>query len=80
MIFLVLQINFKKKQWYELHVAKLQKNVGVFRSRKKNIFGIGIGKKLFSESELGFGIKKCDSADHKLEEIFFYRLFSISYR
>jgi hypothetical protein len=26
--------------------------------------GVGVEKKFFSESESGFGIKKCDSADH----------------
>jgi len=51
---------------YELHVAKLQNNFEVFRSRKKIFLGVGVGigieKKFFLESS--FGIKKCDSTDH----------------
>jgi len=50
---------------------RLHRSRSCNRSRKNIIFGIGVGigieKKIFSEWESGFGIKKCNSADHYLE-------------
>jgi hypothetical protein len=53
-----------------LNYKKISEFFGVgvgIEAEKKNIFGIGveigIGEKIFSESESGFGSKNCDSAD-----------------
>jgi hypothetical protein len=54
-----MSLNYKKISEFS------EVGVGV---EKKILLGVGVGigaeKKFFSESESGFGIKKCDSADH----------------
>ena len=54
------------KHWYELEVAKLQKDFGIFRSRsrspKKFLIGVGVGigvkKKNFLGIGVGIGVEK----------------------
>ena len=52
-----------------MDVTKPQKTVSEFFGvgvgvATRKFFGVGVEKKFLSESKSGFGIKKCDSADH----------------